>query len=303
VNITVAVPTVGRSTVLETLGSIARQTRPPDEVLVVNQGDLDEARTKEFDIPIRQVNQMVRGVARARNRALEEFGGDWLLFTDDDQLVNAEWVEQLEALVSTYPDAAFFGGAVLPPLNFDRETCTVSQLFVPGEIVLNRETYLRPMGVTGMLTDVWGGNYALSRRCVETVGLYDEQMGRGSGNCEAGEDTDYILRALTAGLTGVLSCRMIITHTYGARPESMAASREPVEVGAMMAWKATHDRHTVAPELASRLHPFGRKKAVVGSLLRGQVYRDHSWRREVYDSFWRKLETGFCVVQGRTEPR
>ena len=298
---TVAVPTVGRPTVLETLRSIARQTHQPFEVLVINQGDLDLARSEQFALPVRQIDQAVRGVARARSRAIEEFKGDWLLFTDDDQLVNAEWVEQLIALVAAFPTADFFGGAILPPLTYDRGTCSVSQLFVPGEVEINRESYLRPLGARGMLADVWGGNYALSRKCVELIGMYDEQMGRGSGNCEAGEDTDYIMRAVTAGLTGVLSCRMIITHTFGARPVSEAATREPIEVGAMMAWKASLGPRFVDPDLASRLHPFGRKKAAVGNLLRGQIFGDHAWRRGVYDAFWEKLEAGFHVEEGRTE--
>jgi GT2 family glycosyltransferase len=297
--ISVAIPTLGRETLHATLRSLERQTVQPHEILVVNQGppELDD-ELKKYRLPLRHLPQQARGLSRARNRALSEFAGDWVLFTDDDQEVNAEWVEQLAALIETYPEASMFGGVVLPPIKYDPSTEFVSQMYVAGEVILNRERYLQPPPGPNMPNDIWGGNFALSRQCIETVGHYDEHLGRGSGLCEAGEDTDYAIRALTKGLVGVLSCRLIITHTYGVRPIMESTERELVEVAAMIAWKSAQDPSSVAPELATKFHPFGRKKALLSDLTRGIVFHDHAWRKGVYDAFCERLSSGYRVQGG-----
>lgn len=271
----------------------------PNEVLIINQGDGGLADRLKVDLPVRVVDQQVKGVARARSRALEESGGDWVLFTDDDQEVNAEWIEQLLSLVKCFPGADMFGGVVLPPPVYNKESEFVSQLYIPGEVTLDADTYLRPFDASGMLADLWGGNYALSRRCVEKVGLYDEFLGRGSKFCEAGEDTDYAMRAISSGLTGVLSCRMIVYHTFGVRPISETSAREPIEVAAALAWKSQQDPANLSPELASRLQPFGRKKAALARLTGGVLYENEGWRKSVFDEQIDKLNSRFKVQSGR----
>lgn len=302
--ISVAIPTLGRETLHATLRSLERQTVAPHEILIVNQGSPNlQDELAWYSMPIRHLPQQARGLSRARNRALSEFSGDWILFTDDDQEVNAEWVEQLGELIETYPQASLFGGVVLPPIKYDPSTEFVSQMYVIGEVTLDRDRYLQPPVGPYMPNDIWGGNFALSRKCIETVGHYDEHLGRGSGLCEAGEDTDYAIRALTKGLIGVLSCRLIITHTYGVRPIMESTERELVEVAAMIAWKSAKDPSTVAPELAVKFHPFGRKKALLADLTRGIVFHDHAWRRGVYEEFQSRLSTGYCVSNGVIVPK
>lgn len=301
--VSVAIPTVGRDTLHATLRSLARQTVLPHEVLVVNQGSPDLEAALKYDLPIRHLHQDARGLSRARNRAIDTYSGDWILFTDDDQEVSPDWVEQLGVLAGAFPQADLFGGAVLPPVKYDPSKEFVSQLYVPGEIVIDRESYLRPPEGPFMGNDIWGGNFALSRRCVEKIGRYDEYLGRGSGLCEVGEDTDYTMRAISQGLTGVLSCRLIIYHTYGVRPIMESTTRELIEMAAVIEWKSAHDPDHLSPELASRVQPFGKKKALLSRWSGGAVFKDHGWRKSVFDEFKLRLDAGYQVEAGRILPK
>jgi glycosyltransferase involved in cell wall biosynthesis len=58
------------------------------EVVIVNNNCTDETDKviEEFrcELPIRRVSESKQGLAHARNRAVSEFKGDVLVFTDDD---------------------------------------------------------------------------------------------------------------------------------------------------------------------------------------------------------------------------
>jgi glycosyltransferase involved in cell wall biosynthesis len=87
VKVTAAITTYNRAPFLRgALESVFAQTRPADEVLVVDDGSTDE--TSDVVAPyverIRFVRQDNRGRSAARNRAVEEATGDLLAFLDSD---------------------------------------------------------------------------------------------------------------------------------------------------------------------------------------------------------------------------
>lgn len=296
--ISVAIPTMGRDTLMATLRSLERQTIMPLEVLVVNQGAPEVEQQANFNLPLKFLHQDVRGLSRARNRALQAFAGDWVLFTDDDQEVNAEWVEQLGVLATAYPEASIIGGAVFPPPRYNRDEEFVSQLYVLGEVPIDPVNYLRPEPVLGLQNDVWGGNFALSRACVDKVGIYDEAFGRGSGVFDVGEDTDYMMRVLSAGLTGLLSCRLIIYHTFGGRPHSPQFTKDTVEMAAALLWKSQQENAPIRPDIAERLFPYGRKKALLSKFTGGRLFGDHTVRKTVFDDAMAMLERDYTLRDG-----
>ena len=91
--VTVVIPTYNRKGLLpRALTSVARQTRPPDEVIVVDDGSTDDTEglvRREFP-DVRYLQQENRGVAAARNRGIREAKGEWLAFLDSDD----EWLPQ-----------------------------------------------------------------------------------------------------------------------------------------------------------------------------------------------------------------
>lgn len=88
--VSVVIPTVGRETLALCQAALAKQTRPPDEVVVV----IDHAR---------------RGAAWARNEGIVRAKGDVIAFADDDGIPPPDWLERLVAALDRY-DAAVAGG-------------------------------------------------------------------------------------------------------------------------------------------------------------------------------------------------
>lgn len=281
--ISVAIPSIGRDTLSATLRSLSRQTMAPHEVLVVNQGPRDVEHRETWDMPIRWLHQDIKGLSRARNHALSSFTGDWIFFTDDDQEVNAEWVEQLSQLIDAYPEVSIFGGVYFAPIRHDFEASFVTQSYALGDVLINRENYLRGNVLPHIQNDIWGGNFALSRACVEKIGFYEEAMGRGSNAFSAGEDTDYMMRVISAGMLGLLSCRLIIYHTYGARPYSASLEEELIETAAVLHWKSKQPNSPVASELAERMVPYGKKKATLAKLSGGKLFKDQAQRKALFE--------------------
>ncbi|MEK7232569.1 MAG: radical SAM protein [Elusimicrobiota bacterium] len=115
--ISVVIPTNGRwPLVRDCLRMLARQSRLPDEVLLVCDGlrlappgDLAE----ELGILLRIVTRERGGVALARNTGIAQADGDIVAFTDDDALVSQGWLAALEDCFLD-PGVAGVGGPVLP---------------------------------------------------------------------------------------------------------------------------------------------------------------------------------------------
>jgi hypothetical protein len=91
----------------QTLQSAMRQTRPPLEVIVVDDGSTDEsaAIAAGFGPPVRVIRQENRGESAARNRALADARGTHVLFLDADDLLAPEALERLAAAIADHPGA------------------------------------------------------------------------------------------------------------------------------------------------------------------------------------------------------
>src|SRR5438105_3162891 len=82
-----------------TLKSAVEQSRPPAEVIVVDDGSSDRsaAVAEAFGPPVKVLRQKNQGAAVARNRGVLEAVGEWIAFLDDDD----EWnPKRLEAVLS-----------------------------------------------------------------------------------------------------------------------------------------------------------------------------------------------------------
>jgi glucosyl-dolichyl phosphate glucuronosyltransferase len=65
-------------------------------------------------LPVRLLIEPTTGKNRALNRALPEARGDLLVFTDDDVIPDPDWLVALTQGAARWPQAAVFGGRILP---------------------------------------------------------------------------------------------------------------------------------------------------------------------------------------------
>jgi glycosyltransferase involved in cell wall biosynthesis len=161
--VSVVVPTHNRSELLTvTLRSVLRQCDVDLEVIVVDEASTDEtaAILAGLDDPrVRTVrHEIPRGVSTARNRGTAEARGDWIAFTDDDDLwAPDKLARQLHAAQVAGRDWAYTGSVNiaddfriihgLPPLPPEQVMATLPRYnTIPGggsNVVVRRQTLLQ----------------------------------------------------------------------------------------------------------------------------------------------------------------
>jgi hypothetical protein len=106
--ITVVLPVHnGEAWIRECVGSLARQTSPAHEIIVVDDGSADGTADAVRDLPVRLISlDSNRGRASARNAGLEAATGELIVFAEDDGLYPPHY---LERLTSPFADPAIAG--------------------------------------------------------------------------------------------------------------------------------------------------------------------------------------------------
>jgi len=213
--VSVIICTRNRGSLIEaTLHSILSGTRPPDELLVVDQSDGQETRQAVEAIAgahpsVRCVATETRGLSLARNFGIDQSRGAIIAFTDDDVIVHADWLEQVAAEFEAYPRLALLFGTVLPPESYDW-----TQEFIPYAEVITRRPV--PWWSRDVLAGI-GANMSLRRTAFETLGGFDPRLG--PGNAASGDDYEYALRCVChqPPLALHLLAEARVVHHAGAR--------------------------------------------------------------------------------------
>ncbi len=94
--------TVGRC-----LESILAQTQPSLEIIVVDDGSIDNSLQviksySAIDTRIKVMEQVNTGVSSARNKALEASSGEWIAFVDADDYLDKEYLHTLYTALCKY---------------------------------------------------------------------------------------------------------------------------------------------------------------------------------------------------------
>ncbi len=224
VRATVAICTRNRAAVLgRALEGLSVMVVPPAaewEVLVVDNASTDGTQEvlKQFAerLPLRVVREDAPGVSAARNRAVSESRGEYLLWIDDDAVPHRGWLAAYLEAFDKWPDASLLGGPI--DLEFDAELPEWFTRVLPrvgpvfGERDLGTEPLLLPPQ-ENMLP--FGTNY-VTRTADQRHFVYDTTLGRhplfpGRG-CE---ETDLMLAMLTEGLIGRWVPGARVTHLKG----------------------------------------------------------------------------------------
>jgi GT2 family glycosyltransferase len=178
-----------------TLAALARQTRPIDEVIVVDNGPDPDTEAAARDAGARYVVEPQRGYGSARNRGLAEARGDVLYFLDDDCVAEPDWAERLwEALESERADLA--GGSRVSARR--GLAATLEYLSTDGPVLSPK----LPAGPAPFLST---SNLIFRREVVDRAGAFDEKLAM----CE---DRDFTARARAAGFRLRFEPSARVTH-------------------------------------------------------------------------------------------
>lgn len=161
---------------------------------------------------VRVVHEDKLGLSNARNRAIREARGEYLVFIDDDETPDRDWLCALERLVETHaPDA--FGGRIRVLFEDRRPPWLTDELLgFLGE--LNRDDGIVPL--TSPATSFYGGNFGFRRSVCDSVGGFDAHLGRKGTDNTGGEEVDFYRRLLAADLKVWWTPEAIIHHRIQA---------------------------------------------------------------------------------------
>jgi glycosyltransferase involved in cell wall biosynthesis len=111
IRISIIIPAFnGEKYVAEAVEAARRQTRPPDEIVVVDDGSQDDTARVARAAGARVMQQENRGVCSARNTGLAHTSGDLVVFTDHDDRLKPEALEIGLAALEAHPQCGFVYG-------------------------------------------------------------------------------------------------------------------------------------------------------------------------------------------------
>jgi glycosyltransferase involved in cell wall biosynthesis len=186
------------------LASLGAQTYRNFELIVVDQNEDD--RLVPVLAPYREDFRIVhlrspKGLSRARNVGLQQLTGDVVAFPDDDcWYPSAELLAQVAQFFAAHP-----GRDGLTGRSDDGNGASDCRWAPCGTQVSDLNVWTTATSFT----------IFLKRGVVERVGGFDETLGIGSGTrWGAGEEIDFVLRALACGASVEYDPQLVVYHPY-----------------------------------------------------------------------------------------
>jgi glucosyl-dolichyl phosphate glucuronosyltransferase len=221
--ISICICTYNRGESLQrTLGSLAGQKNinlGAMEVLVVDNnctdGTINVVEKFRERLPIRRVTEDRQGLAHARNRAVAEFRGDVLLFTDDDVRLGPGWLAAYQDAICRFSNAEYFGGRILPDWGQAKPRWIGAEPLplIDGVLVwFDHGVETRSFRPTELLP--FGASFAIKRSLFQKVGRFRADLGIGGTGLGRGEETDFLIRARDYGAHGVYVGEALCFHNY-----------------------------------------------------------------------------------------
>jgi GT2 family glycosyltransferase len=207
------------------------------EILIVDNNSTDATPevVDQFrsELPIRRVVETSQGLSHARNRAISEFKGEVLLFTDDDVRFDCNWLSAYANAITKFPEAQFFGGRILPrwdenpPAWFKGEKIAL----IDGVLVwYDHGCENRPYAKSE--EPPFGASFAVRRALLERMSLFRPDLGCKGSSRGRGEETEFLERCISAGVSGVYVGEALCWHCVDSSRLKLAALfRHGIEKG------------------------------------------------------------------------
>jgi glycosyltransferase involved in cell wall biosynthesis len=212
IDITMLICTRNRAGPLASVLESATRLHVPEsvrwELVVVDNGSSDGTAEVvqgfENRLPVRLVREDIPGLSNARNRGVSAARGRYICWTDDDVVIDENWLAAYARAFEKYPEAAVFGGRIIPVLQeptpawFGR----LADQWPLTTVVAQRNCSDRqiPLDLPGGVAP-WGANYAV--RTAEQRGIsYEPDLGVSPLQKRVGEEAEVIYHLLSNGATG-----------------------------------------------------------------------------------------------------
>lgn len=216
IDASVVICTYNRSTHLKNvLKSLSEQIVPENlewEIIVVDNNSIDDTSkvVKDFGnssgTPIKYLKEEKQGLSHARNRGIMESKGKYIAFTDDDVIVDENWVSSLYEAFQRYGCDCVGGRIFMKPV---RKLPRWLKKELWGFLA-----YLDYGNEPFQISDhfIFGTNMAFARDILDNVTYFNTELGRTGYIPIGGEETDIVKRILQKGGKAYYQPTAIVYH-------------------------------------------------------------------------------------------
>jgi glycosyltransferase involved in cell wall biosynthesis len=218
VKLTVVISTWNRAKLLDQTLARMRQLHGPSgdswELLVVNNNctdDTDAVIAKHSaHLPLRRLYEPKPGKCNAMNFAVDNATGEFLIATDDDVLVNPDWLVAYRAAFRDHPNAGFYGGPVepwfesSPPRWLSRNWAGFQDVYAVRQLQGGDRAF-------NPRENPVGANQAFRTELLRTT-RYDPKTGRLGAELRGYEEVVVLERLKSAGFVGRWVPGAIVRH-------------------------------------------------------------------------------------------
>lgn len=310
--VTVVVATRERPSLLAVcLDSLARLDYPDYEIVVVDNDPVSDDTAvlvrDRADERVRYVAEPRRGLAAAHNRGLAEAAGSIVAFTDDDVIVDRNWLGSIAGAMRLAPEIACVTGLIMPA-----ELVTQPQLMLEmhGNFAKGFEQRIVNLGdrrpadplfpfTVGKLGS--GANMAFDRSKLARMGGFDPAIGAGTV-ARGGDDLAALFAVLAAGHSIAYEPGALVWHRHRRDRGSLTAQAYGYGVGLSAYLTSALMSHPRMISKALRRAPAGLAYALRSDSPRSQYFGD-GWPRELVRHERRGLAFGpvaYTVSRWRT---
>jgi len=228
-DVTVAICTRNRARSLDRTLESLTQMRIADglswEVVVVNNNSTDDTDSVIGNyaklLPIRGEFEAKPGHSNARNRAVAAAKGAYIVWTDDDVIVDPEWLAAYVAAFRRWPDAVLFGGKVLPDLAEPVPAWLKESWHIVAGAFALRDFGEQPLPLTLDGRRIpFGASFAI---CAEEQRAhpYNPELGLAPGRPVLGEETAVMEAILLGGKKGYWVPEAKLRHCIPQQRQTM----------------------------------------------------------------------------------
>lgn len=219
-NITVVICTWNRADFLaETLECMLHLDLPEKlnwELIVVNNNCTDHTDIiiEKFrgKLPIRRIFEEVPGLSNARNCAVHEAQGDYIIWTDDDVTVGPNWIQSYLNSIMVHREAMVFGGLIIPDFQGNAPGWISNNLDIIGDAYARRELGRQEFRLDPQEGAIpYGANFCINTN-IQKEYLFDPNYGFVAGKLVGGEETQVIRKILQAGEDGWWVPEAVVNH-------------------------------------------------------------------------------------------
>jgi glucosyl-dolichyl phosphate glucuronosyltransferase len=209
-NITIAICTSNRCELLkQTLESISKLSIPPGvewELIIVNNNctDATDDVISSFSsrLPVKRILEPRPGLSHARNSAVQHSKGDYIVWTDDDVLVDPQWIHEYVKAMQKWPEAGFFGGTIQPWFEGTPPSWLQEIFSQISSAYAARYKGDEPQPIDFARDIVpYGANFVI-RSIEQRQHLYDSRLGLRPGSFIRGEEITVFRAMLGKGIEG-----------------------------------------------------------------------------------------------------